>query len=82
MTPAPNMVLLENLERAVLARLHELVPEFRAHVEECVACGEFHDWLHWRHEDGTNEWHAKCPEMGVELSMPLKFGNRDEDTRG
>ncbi len=74
----PSKVLERQLRRAILASLHKLLPEFRAHVGRCAACDEFHDWVLWTHKRGTNEWHAECPTTGASLSMPFLFGPRDD----
>lgn len=68
---SPNTVLEKQLRQAIIESLHELVPEFRAHVTSCAHCGEFHDWLLWQHSEGTNEWHAECPTTGTTLVLPL-----------
>jgi len=70
----PNRILEKRLRRAIMDALHELVPEFRAHVGRCASCGAFHDWLLWTHREGTNEWHAACPGTGATLTLPFVFG--------
>jgi len=70
---SPNKILEQQLRRAILDSLHELVPEFRSHVAECVHCGGFHDWTVWRHRESTNEWHAVCPATGESLILPLEL---------
>jgi len=70
----PNKVLERKLVRAIMDSLHELLPEFRTHVDACPGCGGFHDWLNWRHVEGTNTWVASCPTSGQELALPFLFG--------
>ncbi len=78
-TELPNKTLERQLRKAVLASLHKILPEFRAHIGQCQACNEFHEWALWKHKNGTNEWQAKCPETGATLTMPLVFGDRDNE---
>lgn len=73
----PNKVLERKLVQAIMASLHDLLPEFRTHVDVCPGCGEFHDWLSWRHVEGTNQWVASCPANGQELALPFLFGARE-----
>ena len=72
---SPDRVLEKQLRRAIMQSLHELVPEFRAHVGECASCAGFHDWLVWRHQPGTHEWHAKCPSTGAALLLPFELAD-------
>jgi len=69
----PNKILERRLAEAIMGSLHDLLPEFRTHVGSCPGCGGFHDWLRWRHVEGTNRWVAECPEGGHELSLPFQF---------
>lgn len=55
--------------------LHSLLPEFRSHIDDCHACGGFHEWILWRHRKGTNEWQTRCPATGTILTMPFIFLN-------
>ena len=72
---SPNTVLEKHLRQAIMQSLHLLLPEFRAHVGSCAHCRGFHDWVVWRHAQGTNEWHAKCPDTGATLVLPLLLPN-------
>lgn len=74
----PNKVLERKLVKAIMRSLHELLPEFRTHVGSCPGCGEFHDWVTWRHVEGTNQWVASCPSSGEELTLPFLFGAPEE----
>jgi len=69
----PNRILELRLRRAIMEALHELVPEFHAHVGTCASCGRFHEWLRWTHREGTNEWHTACPMTGAQLTLPFQF---------
>jgi hypothetical protein len=70
----PNRALERQLREAVMRSLNELLPEFRVHVRRCTVCEKFHDWMTWKHEPGTTEWVATCPETGVAMTLPLQFG--------
>ena len=70
----PGRILERHLQKAIMASLHELLPEFHAHVVGSKACQKFHEWAVWRHQDGTNEWRTDCPDTGVTLTIPFQFG--------
>jgi hypothetical protein len=78
----PNAILERELRRAILASLHTLVPEFRSHVVSCTHCHEFHDWIVWRHREGTTEWAARCPHTGEDLVIPLVLPVPNGGTEG
>ena len=71
--PSPSAILERQLREAIVAALHELVPEFQSHVQSCPNCGKFHDWVRWRHQEHTSEWHAECPDTGQRMILPLEF---------
>ena len=73
---SPRQILETRLRRAIMASLHELVPEFRSHVGSCASCHDFHDWLVWRHREGTSEWYAECPTTGAQLVLPFRLAGR------
>lgn len=70
----PNKALERRLRRAIMESLHVLLPEFRAHIAHCPACGRFHEWVRWAHQRNTNYWIAGCPETGAALKIPFLFG--------
>jgi hypothetical protein len=72
---SPNKMLERALRQAIVRSLHTLLPEFRTHVAKCPACEEFHDWLMWKHAEGTTEWVATCPTSSVKISLPFRFGS-------
>jgi hypothetical protein len=75
---SPDRVLEKHLRDAIMQSLHNLVPEFRAHVGECASCTGFHDWLVWRHQSGTHEWRAECPSTGAHLVLPFQLAKANE----
>lgn len=77
---SPDRVLERRLRHAIMQSLHVLVPEFRAHVGECASCAGFHDWLSWRHQAGTHEWRAACPNTGAELVLPFQLADAGDES--
>jgi len=78
----PKKALERELRQAIVKSLHELLPEFRTHVTRCPVCEQFHDWLTWKHTQGTTEWVATCPETGVTITLPLQFGSESATSQG
>ena len=78
---SPKQILESRLRRAIMESLHELVPEFRSHLGSCASCNAFHDWLVWRHREGTSEWYAECPTTGAQLVLPFRLAG-DETLKG
>jgi hypothetical protein len=79
---SPTRTLEKRLRHAIISSLHDLVPEFRAHVPSCAHCNSFHDWVLWQHREGTTEWYAECPNTGSPLVLPFQLGaEADTDQR-